>query len=134
MIPFATITPSRGNDRPKFLNFIRYQLDRMTIKPSRSYFIDYDPKSNQPDLVSRVRIGCQQAYKDGYKWAFIIESDDFYPFDYFDKMVPDPKYHLIGSESTFYYNVVTSRWQDIKHRNRASLFHTGINLDWLQSF
>lgn len=131
---FCTITPSRGNDRPAFLEFCRYQLSRMNIKPDKSYFIDYEPESNYPDLIARIQIGAKQAIKDGFKYAFIIEEDDFYDQTYFASMVFDHDYDLIGSESTIYYNLLTQRWEEIKHRGRSSLFHTGINLEWLQSF
>lgn len=127
---FCTITPTRG-DRGQLLEFCKHQLSRMTVKPDKSYFIDYTPKGTDVDLVARVREGIRQAEADGFDRCFIVEDDDFYPADYFFLM---PDADFIGDDHTIYYHLYFKSWQEWAHPQRASLFTTGFKISALKDF
>lgn len=103
----------------------------MNTKPDKSYFICGEPKSDAIDLVPRVKLGIQMAKQDGFDLVFIVESDDFYPKDYFDN-IPDADF--IGSEKTTYYNLRNNTYQDFIHPKRSSLFTTGFKISALKGF
>lgn len=132
MTPFCTITPTRG-DRPELLAFCKHQLSRMTVKPNRSYFIDYKPMSDKIDLVERVKKGVEQAKQDGYEYVFIVEDDDYYPATYFEKF-DIGSYAFYGSQETWYYNLRDLTYSSFQHHNRSSLFITGFNVKYLKTF
>ncbi len=129
---FCTITYDRG-DRPQFLDFCKYQLSRMTVKPDQSYFITHQPKGKEIDLIPRVKKGIELAKADGFEEIFFIESDDYYPADYFETMSLD-NHDFIGSLVTTYYHIKDKRYSKIDHSARSSLFTTGLNLHVLDSF
>lgn len=129
---FCTITPTRG-DRPQFLEFCKHQLSRMTVKPDRSYFIDYLPTGKDVDLIHRIREGVGQAAHDGFNEVFIIEDDDFYPADYFERMQLGDN-DFIGCLQTVYYHIKDRRFQVMPHSVRSSLFMTGFRISALKDF
>lgn len=130
---FCTITPTRG-DRPQFLEFCKHQLSRMTVKPDKSYFIDYKPVSDQVDLIPRVVEGVRQAAQDGFKEIFIVEEDDYYPSDYFETMALGYEADFVGSQKTIYYNIKDRRYQEMHHPSRSSMFITGFRIGVLDGF
>jgi len=132
MTPFATITPSRG-DRPELLEFCKHQLSRMTVKPSKSYFIDYKPTSERIDLIDRVKQGVDQAKADGFEYAFIIEDDDAYPANYFEQF-DIGEFSYYGSQETIYYNIRNRTYNIFQHQGRSSLFITGFKISELDKF
>lgn len=123
---FATITPSKG-DRPELLEFCRHQLQRMTLKPSKSYFI-INQTSKYPDLVERVKTGIKRALQDGFEFVYIIEDDDYYNPTYFEQMQPKEDDCFVGSDRTTYYSLRNNTWQTMQHTGRSSLYNTGFNL------
>lgn len=129
---FATITPDRW-DRPELLSFCKHQIDRMTVKPTKSYFITYQP-AHFPDLIERVREGIKRAMNDGFEFVFILENDDFYPADYFEKMMPTESDCFIGDNKTTYYNLRNNTYRTFEHSHRSSLFNTGFNLNCIRFF
>jgi len=128
---FCSITPTRG-DRPKLLAHCKWQLSRMTLKPDKSYFIDYKPKNGDKDLIQRVNYGIIQAQTDGFDKVYIVEDDDFYKSDYFERMAFDGDF--IGDQSTTYYHIINQGFQTEYHRLRASLFTTGFRISSLKRF
>ena len=132
IVKFCTITPDRG-DRPQFLNFCRHQLDRMTVKPDKSYFILDEPKNSRPDLTWRIKLGLHMAERDGFDVVYIIESDDYYPADYFEKMDIDD-FDFIGCSKTVYYNLRNRTWNEFTHPKRSSLFNTGFRISAIKDF
>lgn len=129
---FATITPSRG-DRGQLLDFCKHQLSRMTVKPDKSYFIDWKPQSKDFDLVTRIKDGVHQALHDGFNEVFIVEDDDWYPANYFETMSLNGC-DFIGQNTTTYYNLRNRTWQTMSHPRRSSLFITGFKLSALKDF
>lgn len=129
---FCTITPSRG-DRPELLEFCRYQLSRMEVKPDKFYFIDYKPSSEKIDLVERIKKGVELAKADGFDTVFIVEDDDYYPADYF-KNFNRWDYAFWGSEQTTYYNLRSKTYSYFQHTGRSSLFTTGFKISALDGF
>lgn len=104
----------------------------MQRKPSASYFIDYPPTTTlTPDLVERVRTGVMQAQSDGYDLVFIVEDDDYYQNDYFNRI---PEGDFIGSQKTTYYNLRNRSYQEWEHPKRSSLFLTGFRISALAQF
>lgn len=135
MDSFCTITPTRG-DRPELLEFCKHQLQRMTIRPAQSYFINYPPKSKHFDLTERVIEGVRRAALDGFDKVFIVEEDDFYNARYFEHFTfhGNDKIDFIGSRHTVYYSVRHQRYTEINHPGRSSLFTTGFKISSLNGF
>ena len=132
MTPFCTITPTRG-DRHELLEFCKHQLSRMTLKPDKSYFIDHPPANSKVDLVERVRIGVNEAKADGFQYAFIVEDDDFYPSDYFERF-DIGTFVFYGDQSSTYYHLKHRTYTTFKHSGRSSLFTTGFKISELDKF
>lgn len=132
---FCTITPTR-NDRPELLKFCKQQLERMTLKPDQSYFIDYVPTSKNVDLVDRVKRGYEMAKADGHEYVFIVEDDDHYSSDYFKafEAAMNRGDDFLGTASTTYYNLKNKTWQKFDHPGRSSLFSTGFRLKAMEKF
>jgi len=127
---FAIIIPDRG-DRPELLEHCLYQMGRQTVKPECKYLINYLPHSSTvPDLVARVRRGIDLAREDRIDIVYIIENDDYYPDDYFEKnFIGD--YDFVGIPFTHYYHIMTGgHWYD-EHPESSSLFCTGFRLSVL---
>lgn len=132
-MPFCAITPTRGQERGNFLNFLAKQIIRMTVTPDRWYIMDDPPKSDKPDLVYRIIQGIEMAQAEGYNEVFILEDDDFYAPDYFEHMVLGGA-DFVGCEKTTYYNLNNRTWQTMEHKGRSSLFHTGFKISALEGF
>lgn len=105
----------------------------MTIKPDKSYFIDYKPESDKVDLVDRIKKGVELAKADGFKYTFIIEDDDAYPSNYFESF-DIGNYSFYGSEETIYYNLKNRTYTKFHHPLRSSLFITGFYIPSLEGF
>ena len=132
---FATITPTRG-DRPELLSFCKHQLERMTVKPDKTYFIDHPPANGTTDLTGRIRMGIERAKADGFERVFIIEDDDYLPATYFEQMLKGwPQgVKIIGAKATLNYNLRYNSWQKDEHPDRSSLHHTAFDLSALDRF
>ena len=100
----------------------------MIPKPHKSYFIDYPPTSNSIDIVPRIQKGIEMAKMDGCEMVFILESDDFYPANYFESFGNLDQYDFVGSEVTLYYNIRNNTYQRFDHKDRSSLFTTGFRI------
>jgi hypothetical protein len=129
---FCTITTSRG-DRPKLLEFCKYQLSRMTVKPDRSYFIDHPPADDRKDLIARVQRGIAIARGDGFDKVYIVEDDDFYPANYFERMELDGQ-DFIGCNRSLYYNINNRTYEYLHHPNHSSLYCTAFKISALTGF
>lgn len=129
---FCTITCDRG-DRPKLYNFCIHQLSRMSVQPTETFFINHPPVSDAVDIVLRVRLGIAAAEKAGIDICYIVESDDYYPADYFRTMAIGDN-DFIGASKTTYYNVKSNTYQEQEHPNRASLCFTGFRISALRGF
>lgn len=133
MEPYAIITPTR--DRPKMLEFCKYQVSKFTIQPEKHYIIDYAPVSESVDISERVFMGVQKAKADGIDLVFIIEDDDAvkpYYIEMFGKT--KSQYDFFGSEKTTYYHLKNRTYQDFKHPLRSSLFTTGFRVSAVDKF
>lgn len=131
---FAAIIPNR-NDRPRFYDHCIDQLSRMTLKPTYTFAISYQPQSEEMDLVERIRCGIQQAQDHGIDLCFCIENDDNYPIDYFERFAPFfNNYDFFGDDYTCYYHLKNKTYKTWHHPNRASLFTTGFKISALQGF
>jgi hypothetical protein len=134
MASFAIITPDRGDRQALFDHCIK-QMDRFTIQPIRRYIINHKPLSERFDLISRVRQGFNMAKADGVDWVFIIESDDYYPANYFERFLPYlDKFDFIGSEESNYYNLRNQTHNTFQHPYRSSLCNTAFRISALHNF
>lgn len=129
---FAVIIPDRG-DRPDFTKFCLQQLDRMTVKPSEIVHVDFQPVDDSFDLVERVHFGTMAVEGMGIDLAFIIENDDYYPADYFERF-GDMSADIFGDDMTFYYNIKLKSFSNYYHPGRSSLFTTGFRLSAFKTF
>lgn len=131
---FCVIIPDRG-DRPEFTEHCFRQLDRMTLKPGITIHMNGEPESSAFDLVQRVFKGVKTAQNAGYDLCFIIENDDYYPSNYFERFAPYfDDFHFFGSESSLYYNLKNQTHNTFQHPHRASLFTTGFKISGLNNF
>lgn len=128
---FCTITPSRG-DRPHFLEFCKHQLSRMTLKPDKSYFIDYIPTDDRKDLIPRIKKGIELAQADGFDKVYIVEDDDWYPPYYFELMAFDTDF--VGCDRSLYYNISNRTYEYLHHPSHSSLYCTGFRISALKDF
>jgi hypothetical protein len=129
---FAVIIPDR-NDRPELTEFCFRQLSRMTRKPDQVFHINYPAIGQDVDLCERIYDGVQQAKQAGIDLVFIMENDDFYPADYFERF-GDFHADFFGDDLTFYYNLKNRTFQSFPHQWRASLFTTGFRISKLGDF
>ena len=132
---YCTITPCRG-DRPELFQFCLKQLQKMNGgKPvNNAYLMNEPPKSEEMDIVPRIRQGIEMAKKDGFEFVFIIENDDYYPADYFSLFGDLSNIDFVGYSDTVYYNIKTRSYEVLKHHERSSLFCTGFRISALDRF
>lgn len=132
MEPFCVIIPNRPGREVLYENCMR-QISQMTTQPDRIYNIDYPSISEEVDISERVLSGIELAKKDGIDLCFIIENDDAYPTDYFERF-GEMKEDFFGCETTYYYHIGNRTWQEFIHKNRSSLFTTGFRISAIEGF
>jgi hypothetical protein len=127
MTNICTITPDRGDRK----GIIGFTLSRLT----QAYQITvlYEPTSEAIDIVPRIKYGIDVAKRHGCEYAYIIESDDYYPKDYFQQLTFED-YDFIGYSDTIYYNINSRTYQYMEHPERSSLFCTGFKISALDGF
>lgn len=133
---FAAVIPDRG-DRPQLFDFCLKQMDRMTLQPDKTYIINHKPIDDRFDLVHRVIEGVKMAKEDGYNLVFIVESDDFYPANYFERFKPFfDSCDFFGQNFSYYYHLGNRTWSLLTndHRYRSSLCATGFKISALNNF
>lgn len=128
---FSVIIPDRG-DRKELTEHCLFQMDQQILKPEKIYHINYKPLSDEMDLTQRVMKGIDKSERDGIDRCFIIENDDYYPDDYFEKMQFDCDF--VGTEKTIYYNLKYKRLRFLNHFGRSSLFCTGFRISKIKNF
>jgi hypothetical protein len=131
---YCTLTCDRG-DRPKFFEFCIKQLRALNgdWPPMNAYLMNEKPKTDGFDLVPRFKQGVDLAKRDGFKSVYCIESDDYYPKDYFQKLDIEV-YDFIGCQDTTYYNLRNRTYATFKHPGRSSLFTTAFKIEALKGF
>lgn len=127
---YCAIVPDRG-DRPQFFEFCVKQINRMGMG-NACYLMNEKPKSDEVDIVPRIRQGIEMAKHDGFEFIYCIESDDWYPADYITGDVSNLDF--IGFSSTLYYNLRNRTYEIMKHKGRSSLFCTGFRISALEGF
>src|SRR5690606_6048878 len=132
MEQFAVIIPDR-NDRPEFTKHCLMQIQRMTLQPDKIIHVNWPAITNEIDLVERVYHGVLAAKGMGIDLVFIMENDDYYPADYFERF-GDMKADFFGDDLTFYYNLKSRSYSSFPHKYRSSLFTTGFRISKLKDF
>lgn len=131
---FCAIIPDRG-DRPELTQFCFQQIDRMKVKPEKIFHINHRPETERFDLIPRVMKGVAQAKSEGFDWCFIIENDDYYPANYFERFIPFMDDHdFMGEETTIYYSLIQKAYKVLNHDYRSSLFCTAFRISALNLF
>lgn len=134
MEKFALITPNRGGERDQLLQFCKDQVGRFHFKANH-YVINHYPETEECDLIPRVKKGIAMAKADGIDWIVMIESDDYYPADYLDRIIPYmSQFDFIGDPTTIYYNLRNRTYSEMSHAGRASLFTTSFRISALEGF
>jgi hypothetical protein len=107
----------------------------MTLRPDWIFHMEYQPKSNSFDLVERIKLGVEAAKEKDIDLCFIIENDDYYPANYFERFQPYfNDYHFFGQDYSLYYNLKNLTHNTFNHSFRASLFTTGFKISALNNF
>ena len=133
MEKFCVIIPDRG-DRPEFLNHCIMQMERQTLHPDEIYLEGPEIKpTNNFDLIKRVRRGITEAVRDGIDICYIIENDDYYPDDYFEKMFIS-HFNFIGIPKSIYYYIRSGKIALMEHQTHSALFCTGFRISALKDF
>jgi hypothetical protein len=133
-VKFAVIVPDR-RDRKEFTENCLRQLERMTLKPDRIFHIDHAALGPGFDLIDRIKQGVSLATHTGYDLCFIVENDDYYPANYFERFAPYfNDYHFFGQDYSDYYNLKNLTHNRFYHDYRASLFTTGFKISALNNF
>lgn len=131
---FAVIIPDRG-DRKLLFDQCLAQVAAFTLQPDKVYQVIYEPRSEDMDLVQRVKHGVSLAKSDDIDLVFVIESDDSYPKDYFERYAPYfNKYEFFGDQFSTYYNLKNKTFNTWHHPGRASLYTTGFKISALNAF
>ena len=126
---FSVIIPDRS-DRPDFIEHCFFQLKKQTVKPDQIIHVNYKAGRDY-DLIERVQYGISKSRNDR---VFIIENDDYYPDDYFEKMQFNCDF--IGVPFTWYYHLESLGYKNVSHKGRdhSSLFCTGFRISALKDF
>lgn len=133
METFAVLTFCRG-DRPKFYEHCLWQVERFHFNAPHIKVV-HQPDSETCDICHRVKRGINIARSEGFTWIVIVESDDFYPVDYLDRIIPYMKdFDFIGDAESIYYNIRRRTFTELKHPGRASLFTTSFRISALDDF
>jgi hypothetical protein len=132
MKEFAVIIPDRG-DRPELTAFCLQQIRRMTRQPDQIFHVNFPPIGKEMDLAERVYDGVKTAQAHGFDLVFIMENDDSYPANYFERF-GDFDADFFGDDLTFYYNLRNRTFQSFPHSGRSSLFTTGFRISKLGNF
>ncbi len=123
--PFSIIIPDR-NDREEFTAHCYEQIRLQTVHPAQIIHVNYPPQKRTFDLSERLQYGLKRAETD---LVFFFENDDYYPDDYFERMLPMMSGADIGGiDRTIYYNIRTLNYKELKHFDppRSSLAFTVI--------
>lgn len=115
------------------MDFCRAQLSRLTLRPSMLLHINWKPITDGFDLVERVHAGVGMAKDAGIDLCFIMENDDYYPANYFERF-GDMKADFFGDDLTFYYNLKARSFNSFYHAGRSSLFTTGFRISAMEGF
>lgn len=130
MIEYCAIIPDRG-DRPEFTQHCLERLRSFKLPFDMAIVhIDYAPFNTNFDLVKRIQTGIANAKNHGYKKAFIVENDDWYPESYFQPFEND----FVGYSDTIYYHIKNKTWEHTQHPTHSSLFTTAFRISALDGF
>jgi len=129
----AAITTTRG-DRGQFLEQCKKLMKNQTRKLDFHFIIDYLPINDDIDLIDRFRLGIKLAKENNVDFVFIIEDDDYYPYNYIEKMMQFSNYDMIGCEQTIYYHLDQAASKLFVHPFRSSLFCTAFKLKAVTDF
>lgn len=107
----------------------------MTLKPDLVIHVNHEPQIEGFDLIERIREGVRKASDAGFDLCYIVENDDAYPADYFERFAPYfDKYDFFGQEHSTYYNLRNLTHNRFDHQYRSSLFTTGFKISALNNF
>jgi len=128
------VIPTRG-DRPQFLRYAYYQIDKQILKPDEIILVNDKPITTEKDITWRYRIGCKRALDKGCDVILWWEDDDWYHPNYINWMVnswvENNKPSIFGINETYYYHIKINKYIHMKHNGRASAFCTLVTRDIL---
>jgi len=126
------VTPTRG-DRPPILASLNQLYAAWQDYPVEAHWrIAYPPRSEEPDLVPRVREGLTRAFQAGADLVLVMEDDDYYSPSYVRLLVEE--WERAGRPSGLVsmdaarYHLVTRNWGHIREdKRRPALFVSGFS-------
>jgi hypothetical protein len=125
----GVIIPTRGN-RPVFLHQAKCLLASQTLKPQHVDIVDHPAEGDVIDVAQRYKIGFEKLFAKGCDLVICWEDDDWYAPIYIEIMVNKwilyGKPDLFGIGSTIYYHLISQRYLELCHPNRASMFSTAV--------
>ena len=128
----ALLIPHR-NDRPAFLDHLKYMISQQTIQPDIVLFVDYEPESPEKDITQRYRRGYDQLRYQNIDAILFMEVDDYYHPTYIETMVTEWQKHgspdLFGTSYTYYYHIGIRKCFRMSHAQRSSAMSTLIRPD-----
>lgn len=132
-IKLGIIIPTRGNERPRFLENCMRQIKAQTLQPTGVLILNGEPESNAKDITKRYKQGYNHYNGKGYDLLALWEDDEFYAPDYLETMVAtwraagEPE--LFGTTYTIYYNIRLFAHFTRHHHQMSSAMSTLIKPD-----
>lgn len=137
-LKLAVLIPDRG-DRPLFLANFKRMLAAQTLQPDHVELVDYEPESNQVDIMQRYRRGYEKLTSMGeFDVIALMENDDWYHPEYLEMMVHawgiGGKPDIFGTDYTIYYHIREFAWMNMNHYSRScamsTLIKPGLTIEW----
>lgn len=127
------IIPTRGNERPRFLENCLRQLNTQTFLAEEIYVINDEPDSSLKDITKRYKKGYDYFHNKGFDLLALCEDDEYYAPDYLETMIAAwndaGKPELFGTTYTIYYNIRLFAHFTRHHHQMSSAMSTLIKSD-----
>ena len=126
------VTPTRGDRPPIFACLNQLYAAWQDYPVAAHWRIAYQPRTDRPDLVTRVRLGLERAFDRGANLVLVMEDDDYYAPGYAREMVGE--WERAGRPSALVsidgarYHLATRNWGHIREeKRRPALFMSGFS-------
>ena len=137
-IKVGVIIPSRGKERPRFLENCWRQIKTQTLQPEWVTIQNYDAESIYKDITQRYRRGYDRLRGCELDIIALMEDDEFYAPDYLEYMVGKwieyGKPQLFGTSFNWYYNLRMKAYHKMEHHTQShamsTLIKPDINFPW----
>lgn len=108
-------------------------INTQSLLPKIITIVNDTPTSKECDITKRYRMGYDRLRNLGLDVVFLIENDDWYAVNYFEKMLFYWDHYnrndIFGTNYTIYYHLKLKAWHKMLHDDRASAMNTLIKAD-----